>query len=153
MSSAEPLVTLWLAPLAAATLLVGQNAMPESVSVHTKSTVTSPLYQPAALGAVVGLPVIVGAVRSMWMPLTDADVVLPALSAIETGPAPRSEPSPAIVVSAGCVAASIPDRPSAPVQWIVTSPLYQPAALAAVVAESLSAGGVRSMLMSSTVAR
>jgi hypothetical protein len=55
-------------------------------------------------------------------------------------------------LSAGWVAESIPDSRSWPVQWIVTSPLYQPKAFGFVVAAPESVGGVRSMLMSFTVA-
>src|SRR5688572_4477435 len=151
-SSACPLVTLWPAPLRAATLLVGHVATPDSASAQLKSTTTSPLYQPAAFGNVVGWPAITGAVRSIMIPLTDAEAVLPALSATETGPAPRSAPSPVTVESAGALAGSIPDRPSWPVQWIVTSSRYQPAALPGVAGAPVSVGGVRSMLIPSTVA-
>ena len=47
-------------------------------------------YQPAAFVLVVGPPVMTGAVRSILMPVTDAgSLVLPALSVMVTGPAPR----------------------------------------------------------------
>ena len=40
--------------------------------MHEKSTVTSPLYQPAALGCVVAPPLMTGAVRSILKPPLDA---------------------------------------------------------------------------------
>jgi hypothetical protein len=49
-------------------------------------------------------------------------------------------------LSAGTVAWSMPERPSAAVQWTSTSPLYQSFAFASVVAAPVSVGGVRSML-------
>ncbi len=54
--------------------------------------------------------------------------------------------------SAGMVVSSIPERPSVPVQWTVTSSRYQPAALGGVPAAPERTGSVRSMLMSSTFA-
>src|SRR4051794_36377551 len=56
-----------------------------------------------------------------------------------------------MTVSAGTVSGSTPERASDALQWTVTSSLYQPALLGAAVAAPLSEGGVRSMLMSSTV--
>jgi hypothetical protein len=147
LSLAGSLVTLWLAPLPASTLLVGQYATPERLSVQVKSTVTESLYQPAAFAAVVALPPTTGAVRSILMPLTEADLVLPALS-LMLADAPRLLPSPVMVLFAGWVAGSTPDRPSSPVHATLTSPLYQPAPLAAVVVAPTSDGAVLSMLMS-----
>jgi hypothetical protein len=86
------------------------------------------------------------------MPLTDADMLLPALSETLTGPAPRSAPTPSITLSPGTESGSMPESASVPVQWIVTSPRYQPAAFASVVGAPLSSGAVRSMLTSFTVA-
>jgi hypothetical protein len=45
----------------------------------------------------------------------------------------------------------MPDRASEAVQWIVTSPLYQPSAFGAAVAAPLSVGAVLSMLMPPTL--
>src|SRR5439155_7254708 len=98
----------------------------------------------------IGPPLITGAPRSIWTLDTDAAVSLPALSFTVTGPAPRLRPSPVITLSAGWVAGSMPDRPSAPVQWMVTSPLYQPA-FGSVVASPRRVGWVRSMLIPPTV--
>src|SRR3954470_181451 len=118
-SLAGSLVTLWFMPSPLSSLSLGQLATPEpSVpsasfgSAQEKPTMTSLLYQPAALGLVVGAPLIAGPLRSILMPLTDADFGLPALSETLAGPAPRLEPSPAITSSAGKVAGSIPDRAS-----------------------------------------
>src|ERR671932_1863410 len=120
-----------MAPSVLSTLSLGQVATPDRASVQVKWTATALLYQPAALGWVVGAPLTTGGVRSM---LTDTLPVpwLPALSLAEAL-APRALPSPVIVLSAGAVAGSTPDRPSWAVQWTVTLPVYQPAALAAVV--------------------
>ena len=102
-------------------------------------------------GKVVAPPVITGSVRSILIPFTDADAELPALSETPTGPAPRLAPSPVIALSAGTVDASTPESASLAVQWIVTSPLYQPAAFGASVAAPERSGSVRSMLISSTI--
>src|SRR3954447_17273288 len=157
-SLAGSLVTLWLTPSPLSSLSLGQLATPDPFvpsasfgSVQEKPTMTSLLYQPAALGLVVGAPLITGPLRSILMPLADSDVELPALSETLTGPAPRWEPSPVMTSSAGEVAGSIPDNPSMAVQWIATSPRYHPAPLASVVGAPLKAGAVRSMLMSLTV--
>src|SRR4051794_28416011 len=127
-SSAWSLVTDCPAPLSLSNFLSGQLAMPERLSVHEKSTVTSPEYQPAALGRVVGPPVTTGAVRSILKPPSDVFVMLPALSATDTSPVSRLSPSPFMTLSAGTVAGSMSERPSLGVQCTVTSPLYQCAA-------------------------
>src|SRR2546428_11882169 len=67
--------------------------IPESVSAQLKRTVTSFLYQPAALGEVVAAPLIIGAAFSMLMPATAVLVLLPALSVavpVADWPAPAS---------------------------------------------------------------
>src|SRR6266545_2291673 len=133
-------------------LLVGQEATSDRLSPQVKSTTTSVWYQPSLLGWVVGPPSTVGGVLSILMPLSDALTVLPALSDTLTGPAPRSVPSPVIVLSSGCVLVSTPDSPSDAVQRTVTSWLYQPSALGSVAGAPARCGAVRSMLMSSTVA-
>src|SRR6476646_2292144 len=53
---------------------------PESASLHVQWTVTSPLYQPFAFGAVVAAPVIVGAVSSTLMSATVEESLLSAAS-------------------------------------------------------------------------
>src|SRR5262249_47594551 len=117
---------------------------------HAKATVTAPEYQPAALGFVVGPPVSTGAVRSILKPPLNAFVTLPALSATDTSPVPRSTPSPFTTLSAGAVA--MPESRSSASHSTVTSPLYQPAALGAVVAAPVSVGAVLSILMPLTAA-
>src|SRR6266511_2945803 len=143
LSVAAPLA-LWPAPSPARTASLAHSWTPESVSEQAKRTRTALLNQPAAFAERAGpssltvAPLIAGGVRSVWTPLTE--------------PEPRFDPSPVMVLSAGCVAGSIPDSKSWPVQWIVTLPLYQPYAFGFVVAAPVSVGAVRSMLTSLTVA-
>jgi hypothetical protein len=106
-------------------------------------------YQPLGSGSG-RLIFVCGSVRSILIPATDADCELPALS--ETlADAPRLSPSPAMTLSAGAVPGSTPERSSDAVQWIATSPLYQPFAFGSVVAVPARSGGVRSMLIPPTV--
>src|SRR3954452_18145227 len=94
MSTAWSLVRLCPAPSLVTACLSGQDATPERLSEHVYVTVIAPLYQPAAFG--LGFEAVIdGAVRSILIPFTDADVKLPALSETLTGPAPRFAPSPA----------------------------------------------------------
>src|SRR5918998_5050834 len=65
--------------------------------------------------------------------------------------APRSRPSALIVLLAGCVAGSMPDRPSSPVQATDTLLRYHSPPLASPVGAPYSEGAVLSMLMSPTV--
>ena len=150
-SRAGSLVTDRSAPLPATTFSLGQVATPERASVHANRTVTSPRYQPEAPAGSVAAPVISGAVRSMLIPDLVAVVRLPARSATDTGPATRSAPSPVSTVGSGRLAGSGPERPSWATQSSVTSPRYQPAASGAVVGSPTRVGGVRSMLIPSTV--
>src|SRR4051812_31851168 len=90
-----------------------------------------------------------GAVRSMWMPPTVADVALPALSDT-AAVADNCWPSPPTTVSAGTVAGSTPDVASAAVHCTVTSPWYQPAPLGSVLGAPVRVGAVASKLMSPT---
>ncbi len=87
-------------------------------------------------------PLMLGAVRSILMPLTEPSPTLPALSLMLTGPAPRLLPSPVTVLFAGCVARSMPDKRSWPVHLMSMLPLYQPAALGAVVAPPVTRVGL-----------
>src|SRR5689334_11471028 len=80
----------------------------------------------------------------MPMPETVLLVGLPALS-LTTAVAERFAPSPAIVLSAG-TAPSSPDSASDALQWIFTSPAYQPSGFGAVVAAPVRTGAVLSML-------
>src|SRR5438034_10630234 len=93
-------------------------------SLAPSTTWNGPVYQPFANGAGI-VAVVLGAWRSILIPLTDAVLELPALS--ETlADAPRLSPSPVSTLSAGTVAGSTPESASSAVQWTVTSPLYQP---------------------------
>src|SRR5437763_5981065 len=89
LSMAVP-VTLWLAPLPVSVTSGWQPAMPDpgvpaamAGSLQVKCTVTGPLYQPPAFGAVVGAPVIVGAVLSILTWRLLATSPLPALSTLQ----------------------------------------------------------------------
>src|SRR5438445_3896276 len=83
--------------------------IPESVSAQLKCTVTSLLYQPAALGEVVAAPLIVGAVLSMLIPETVVLVLLPALS-VAVPVADWAAPAALRVI--GLVPLAIPERTS-----------------------------------------
>ena len=95
------------------------------------------------------LALIVGLVVSMLMPLTVKLALLPALS-VTVPVAVWLAPPAARVTSAGQVA--MPAPASEQVKRIVTAPLYQPLAFAAVVAAPLMVGLVVSILMPLTVA-
>src|SRR5437773_11356068 len=89
LSMAVP-VTLWFALLLLRVTSGWQPAMPEpglptpiAGSLHTKCTVTGPLYQPLALGLVVGAPVMAGAVLSILTCKLLASSLLPALCALQ----------------------------------------------------------------------
>src|SRR5437764_244763 len=79
LSLAVP-VTDCAAPSLLSVVGPAQLATPDSASLHMNESVTSVLFQPAALGAGDAAPVIVGGVLSMLMPLTVAEAALPALS-------------------------------------------------------------------------
>src|SRR6266516_4906786 len=109
--------------------------------------VTSPLYQPSALAAVVGVPVRLGAVLSMLMPVTEPLAELSALSTAEPFTdwfAPSVEtttlPPPVQVLT--------PDRASTQVTVTVTPGLFQPAALGAGAQLPLMVGFVLSSFTS-----
>src|SRR6476661_8648566 len=117
---------------------------PESRSVAERLTVTS-LFTHAD-GA---LAEVDGAVRSILMSETVAVDELPARS--ETlADAERLSPSLVITLSAGH-APSMPERASLHVQWIVTSPWYQPFPFGAVVGAPLMIGAVLSTLIPDSV--
>ena len=92
----------------------------------------------------------IGAVVSILIAEVVSDLALPARSLTDRVLV-RFAPSPLIVVSTGTVAGSTPDSPSVAVQWIMTSPRYQPAAFGAVVGVPASVGAVLSMLIPETV--
>ncbi len=119
----------------------------ERLSVALRLTVTLWLFHPAG-----ALALVTGAVRSILTAgLLVALVELPALSLTEAL-AVRPTPSPVIVLSAGLVEGSMPDRASAAVHSIVTSPLYHPSPLGLEVGVPLKVGALLSMLMLLTVA-
>src|SRR5437867_2328921 len=112
-------VTLDDRPLPAASVAsAAQLWIPESVSAQLKCTVTSPLYQPAALGEVVAAPLIVGAVLSMLIPETVVLVLLPALS-VAVPVADWAAPAALRVI--GLVQLAIPERTSEQRKLAVTS--------------------------------
>src|SRR5205807_5468755 len=118
--------------------------MPESASLQLKLTVTLVLFQPAAFGAGVTLPVIVGAVRSILMLLTVTLALLPATS-LTVPLADWLAPS----LLSTCAAGQAVARPlplSAQLKLTVTALLFQPLALAAGVRLPLMVGGVWSTL-------
>src|SRR4051794_1405826 len=100
-------------------------AMPESASEHVQWTVTSPLYQPLALGALVGAPLMVGATLSMFTPLTVVAAVFPAASSAVPG-TDWFAPWPSVT---GLVHESIPESASSQANVTVTLSRYQLAAL------------------------
>ena len=73
-------------------------ATPDSASCPVRVTLTASAYQPLASGSGMSA-VVVGAVRSIWMPDTVFVVVLPARS-VQVAVEERSAPSP-VTVSAG----------------------------------------------------
>src|SRR4051794_35962488 len=93
---------------------------------------------------------VVGAWRSIATPALSAFVVLPALSVTEAL-AFSAAPSPVMVLFAG-TPPSRPEVASLAVHLTVTSPLYHPFPLAALVGAPLSEGAVLSMLMPVTEA-
>src|SRR3954451_1982023 len=72
LSTAAPVALF--APSAASVASGWQLAIPLTASLQSNCTVTGPLYQPAAFGLVVALPVIVGVV------LSTSTVAVPAVS-------------------------------------------------------------------------
>src|SRR5207244_10739733 len=95
------------------------------------------LYRPLASGSGAAA-VVVGAVRSIWMPLTVLVAMLPALS-VQVAVEDRLAPSPVTVSAAGC--ATGPDSASVHDHVTVTSPVCQP-----VGNEAVSVGGGLSTL-------
>ena len=91
------------------------------------------------------LPLVLGAVRSILIPLMLALLVLPAKSVIDT--VVESEfPSPTMMPLAGHALAK-PEVASPQAHWIVMSLLYQPEAFGLDVGIPLIVGGVVSILI------
>ena len=100
------------------------------------------MYQPFAFGAVVGAPVIVGAVSSTLMSPTVEESLLSAAST--AWPVTDCEaPSPKVT---GAVHDAMPDNASPHVKLTVTSALYQSFALGVRSGEPLITGLVLSTL-------
>src|SRR5688572_340784 len=116
-----------LAPSPVTVLAAGQApASPDSISEQVHWTTTSPLYQPLPFGAVVAVPLRLGAVLSTLMPATVAMALLPAAStAVPVADWPA--PSPSVC---GAVQVSMPESASAQVKVTVTSVFCQPLLLA-----------------------
>src|SRR3954469_21294253 len=104
--------------------------MPERLSEPVRVTWALSAYQPVASGALADAAV-TGAVVSMWMPPTEAVLVLPALS-LALADAPRPEPSPPTVLLAGHPP-SMPDSASEHVHAMTTLLSYQPCPFGEVV--------------------
>ena len=117
---------------------------PARLSAAEKCTVTAVFLHPAGASEVVTV-----GVRSILMPETVADAVLPARSPTDAV-APRFAPSPVMTESTGH-SPSIPESASPHVQCTVTSPRYQPFAFGGVVGAPLIVGSVLSTFMLSTV--
>src|SRR3954447_14985967 len=96
--------------------------MPDRLSWPFRVTVTGLPYQPLGGGAGTS-PVVVGAVRSMSMPVTVLVVVLPAWS-VQLVVADRLAPSPLTTLSDGSAAG--PDTASVQDQLTVTLSVCQP---------------------------
>src|SRR3954447_7757586 len=81
LSTAVPMALF--VPWAASVASGWQLAMPLTASWQSNCTVTGALYHPAALGLVVALPVMAGAVLSTRTVAVLAVSVLPALSTLQ----------------------------------------------------------------------
>src|SRR5437868_2734470 len=99
------------------------EATPEVASVQVHWTVTGPLFQPCALGAVVRVPVMLGGVLSIFTAAVVCEAVLPAASCA-TPITPGLAPSTVTTTSAGHEAT--PEAASVQVKCAVTALVYQP---------------------------
>src|SRR5947209_2149865 len=131
--SPEPVT--WVSP--------GHWSTPDRLSAQVQWTRTSPLYQPAPFGFVVGAPDSAGGVLSRLMPPRLVVAVLPAAS-VAVPVALWLAPS--VLRMVGLEQPWTPERASPQVKPTVTSLLYQPLALGARSVAPLMVGGVLSML-------
>jgi hypothetical protein len=121
-------------------------ANPERPSVQAKLTVTFVLFQPNEFAAGVRLPVILGPVLSMLIPvLVTGSLTFPATSVQVPGPADC--PAPSVVNVIAAVQVAMPDKPSVPLKVTVTFVLFQPAAFGAGDCAADAVGAVLSILM------
>ncbi len=115
------------------------GSTPEPASDQFQVTVTSALFQPPTLGAGEALGAAAGAVRSMLIPVTVVDALLPALST--TVPV-TDWPAPSFARVTGPVHDATPDALSAQLKETVTSALFQPLAFAAGAREPTIVGAM-----------
>lgn len=118
------IVGVALLPDAVSTTSAGHApATPEVASLQANCTVTLPLYQPFAFGAVVAAAVMVGAVASRRMLAVVTLALPPALTAAQVAVAPVVS----LVMDEGLQPASllIALSASATVHAMATSPVYQ----------------------------
>src|SRR5680860_776967 len=109
-------------------LSAGWSAMPDSPSTPVQPMVTSPRYQPAPFGVVVGAPERAGAVLSTRIGPTVAALVFPATSAVVPA---TSWFSPSLATVAFGPQPAMPESASAQTKVTSTSLLFQPKPLAA----------------------
>ncbi len=133
----------WAEPSELIVLGTDTEATPESESEQVKLTVTGELFQPKELAFGVLEPAIFGGVKSMLMPPTVVDAVLPALS-VQLPVTDWAAPSPVRVD--GAVVEPTPDRVSEQVKLTVTGPLFQPLTLGTGLADPVTLGRVLSIL-------
>src|SRR5260221_10575701 len=115
----------------------GHNTTPERPSKHVKVNVTSVLFQPAALGAVLDAAEMNGAVPSMFI-VTLALAVLPALS---TAWPVITCAAPSVPTVTGAGQMATPEVASLQAKATVTAELFHLAAFAAGLATAVITGG------------
>jgi hypothetical protein len=125
-STAVPL-TFWFAPSVVTTCGDGQVAIPESLSLQIKLTVTEELFQPAPLGTGEETAVMTGATLST-LTVTLAEAVLPASSVALPG---ITWPLPLLFTLTGVEQETIADKLALQVKVTVTGPLFHPEAFGA----------------------
>ena len=103
------------------------------------------MFHPLPFGPGAALALAVGAVKSMLMPVLEAEALaLPALSV----QVPEADcPAPSVLRTASEEQKSMPDRTSAPLKWTVTALLFHPLPFAPGEALALAVGAVLSMLI------
>src|SRR6266545_5462862 len=138
--------TDWPAPLSSSFASAGQVATPERTSAQVKRTVTAPPYQPSALGARSGAPLIDGAVLSS-ITVTWSVPRLPARSLAwpSTGwPGVSRVTSWSGVTEVGSTPE--PRSSSTAAKWTVVSARFQPAAFGAGLTRWVTVGAMLSYL-------
>ncbi len=128
----------------------GVPATPDRASEQVKLTVTGSLFQPYRLGWTFLELVMLGGVRSIFIPIIVAEFVFPALSV----QIPATDfPWPSADRANGLEDEATPDKESVHAKLTVTVLLFQPLALAEGDLLPIMVGGVRSMFMLPTVTR